>query len=89
MRMRLSSSEAGSYLALVLRAPFFGQIAPEGGGQDGLTELFQQVGDGFKGLSGAAAVGLKFFDLGYDAFLFVEWERYLSLSCQLFLVWHG
>jgi len=54
-------------------APIAGEVAAEGGGEDGLAEFFEEGGHGVEGFARAAAAGLEGFELGDDSALFGQW----------------
>jgi len=58
----------------VLLPPLRGQVTPEGGGQEGLTKLLDEWGDGLEGTPGPAAALCECLDLG-DAAAPLVWGR--------------
>jgi hypothetical protein len=56
----------------VLGAPLLGEVAAEGGGEDGLAELLEQGGDGVERVARAPAALLQGLELGDDAALLPE-----------------
>ncbi len=53
----------------VLVSPVFGEVAGAGGGEDGLAEDFEDLGDFFEAAADFVDFCEKFFDFGDDSFL--------------------
>jgi hypothetical protein len=49
-----------------------GELATEGGGEDDLAEVGEEIRDGIEGIPSAARLGEEGFDLADDAMLFSE-----------------
>ena len=77
--------DGGRFDVGMLRAPVGGEVASEGGRQDGLAELFEQRRNGLERSPGFAAPLLQRLNFGDDAALFgeggIDKGTFLRLPC--------